>query len=113
MVGRTREKCFLWLLVGCLGVLAAAPARAFDEAAADRALQFAQQQLERTANNPAIPKNQYPKASTDGTWTLVRYDNLPGWTQGFFPGQLWFMYEQSGRAPFWRTQADAWTRNLE
>jgi unsaturated chondroitin disaccharide hydrolase len=34
------------------------------------------------------------------------------WVQGFFPGLLWYMYDQ-GREPFWKTKADAWTRNLD
>ena len=112
MVGRAREKSFTWLLVGCLCALAAGPARAFDDAAADRALEFARQQLNRSATNPRIPTNQYPKASTDGTWKLVPNTDMIGWVQGFFPGQLWYLYDQ-GRDPFWKTKADAWTRNLE
>ena len=35
-----------------------------------------------------------------------------GWTQGFFPGLLWFMDESTHEAP-WRTRAEDWTRNLE
>ncbi|HEX8825906.1 MAG TPA: glucuronylhydrolase, partial [Archangium sp.] len=112
MVGRTRGSVFACLLVGGLCALAAAPARAFDDATADRALQFSRQQLNRSATNPAIPTNQYPKASTDGTWQLVPNTDMIGWVQGFFPGQLWYLYDQ-GRDPFWRGRADAWTRNLE
>jgi unsaturated chondroitin disaccharide hydrolase len=107
-----RDKSWVWLLVGCLCVLTAGPARAFDTATADRVLEFARQQLNKSATNPAIPTTQYPKASTDGTWRLVPNTARIDWVQGFFPGQLWFMYEQ-GRDPFWRTKADAWTRSLE
>ncbi|WP_239470155.1 glycoside hydrolase family 88 protein [Archangium violaceum] len=109
---RNRGKAFLLLLTGCLGVLAAAPARAFDDAAADRVLQAAQQKLRATASDPQIPTTQYPKATTNGPWRLVPNTANIDWVQGFFPGQLWLMYEQ-GRDPFWRTKADAWTRNLE
>jgi unsaturated chondroitin disaccharide hydrolase len=93
-------------------VLTAAPARAFDEATADRVLLHAQQKLRATATHPSIPTNQYPKATTDGPWRLVPNTANIDWVQGFFPGQLWLMYEQ-GRDPFWRTKADAWTRSLE
>ena len=56
---------------------------------------------------------QYPKSSRpDGTWLLVPATDMIGWTQGFFPGALWLMYDQS-REPDWRTQAEAWTRPLE
>jgi unsaturated chondroitin disaccharide hydrolase len=34
------------------------------------------------------------------------------WTSGFFPGQLWLMYEYTGK-PEWKTQAQAFTANLE
>jgi unsaturated chondroitin disaccharide hydrolase len=106
------RKSPLWLLVGCLCLLTAAPARAFDDATADRVLQVAQQKLRATATNPQIPTTQYPKATTNGPWRLVPNTANIDWVQGFFPGQLWLMYEP-GRDSFWRTKADAWTRNLE
>ncbi|MDY7231087.1 glycoside hydrolase family 88 protein [Hyalangium rubrum] len=94
-----------------LGMLVAGPARAFDEAAADRALLFAQQQLARTTAQ--VPANQYPKASQpDGTWRLIPATDMIGWTQGFFPGALWSMYQLTGD-PTWRAQAEARTRPLE
>jgi unsaturated chondroitin disaccharide hydrolase len=100
-------------VAGCLCALAALPAGAFDDATADRALQVAQQKLRASASNPAIPTNQYPKATTDNiNWRLVPNTANIDWVQGFFPGQLWLMYDQ-GRDPFWRTKADAWTRSLE
>ncbi|HZH13584.1 MAG TPA: glycoside hydrolase family 88 protein [Archangium sp.] len=106
------SKALLGLMVGCFCLLAAGPARAFDGAAADRVLQTAQQKLRATASNPSIPTNQYPKATTSGPWRLVSNTANIDWVQGFFPGQLWLMYEQ-GRDPFWRTKADAWTRSLD
>ncbi|WNG27317.1 alpha-12C2-mannosidase [Cystobacter fuscus] len=113
MVGGIGERAFTLRLVACLCVLAAGPARAFDEATADRALQFAQQQLNRTASNPRLVPTQSPKASTDGTWTLVSNTNKIGWTQGFYPGLLWFMYERTGRDAYWSTKAEAWTLALD
>jgi len=35
-----------------------------------------------------------------------------GWTQGFFPGENWLLYDQS-RTSDWRSRAEAWTRPLE
>lgn len=107
-----RGKSLPWLLMGCLCLLTAAPAMAFDDATANRVLQVAQQKLRATASNPSIPTTQYPKATTHGPWRLVPNTANIDWVQGFFPGQLWLMYEQ-GRDPFWRTKADAWTRSLE
>ncbi len=110
---QARGRLFAALLVGCLCALVATPAHAFDEATADRALAFSRQQLNRTATNPAIPTNRYPKANTDGTtWRLISNTDRIDWIQGFFPGLLWYMYDQ-GRDPFWKGKADAWTRPLE
>ncbi|MDC0707447.1 glycoside hydrolase family 88 protein [Stigmatella sp. ncwal1] len=98
-------------MLGLWCVLGAGAASAFDEVAADRAMLFAQQQLVQTASQ--IPTNQYPKNSLpNGTWRLISATDLLGWTQGFFPGELWYMYQQTGLAT-WRMRADAWTRNLE
>jgi unsaturated chondroitin disaccharide hydrolase len=93
-------------------VLAAVPAQAFDDATADRVLRHAQQKLLATATHPAIPTTQYPKATTHGPWRTVPNTDRIDWVQGFFPGLLWFMYEQ-GRDFSWRVRADAWTRPLE
>jgi unsaturated chondroitin disaccharide hydrolase len=104
-------RSFLALLVACLCPFAVGPARAFDEVKADYGQRFAQHQLLRTA--AGLSTSQSPKASRpDGTWTLVRADDAIAWTQGFFPGALWLMYERE-RNPDWRTRADAWTRPLE
>ena len=34
------------------------------------------------------------------------------WTSGFFPGQLWFLYEYTGKNE-WKQQAESFTANLE
>ncbi|HVG57126.1 MAG TPA: glycoside hydrolase family 88 protein [Hyalangium sp.] len=107
-----RASLFSGLLVGGLCALAG-PAYAFDKAAADHALQFAREQLNKTATNPGMSTHQYPKVSTDqNTWRLIRHDDAVDWTQGFFPGLLWLMYEQTGDST-WRDRAEAWTRSLE
>ncbi|MFY0583217.1 glycoside hydrolase family 88 protein [Cystobacter fuscus] len=99
------------LLLGLCCALAAGTVQAFDEAAASRALQVARRKLTRTAEG--TPVGQYPKSSRpDGTWLLVPANNMVGWTQGFFPGELWLMYDQS-REPGWRRLAQTWTRPLE
>jgi unsaturated chondroitin disaccharide hydrolase len=105
--GRTRGLA----LAGVICALLAGPAAAFDEATANRVLQFAQQQLARTASQ--VPTNQYPKSSLpNGTWRLIPATDMIGWTQGFFPGELWLMHQMTGD-PTWRTRAAAWTSSLE
>lgn len=34
-----------------------------------------------------------------------------GWTSGFFPGELWYLYHYTGNV-FWRNKAEEWTRQL-
>jgi unsaturated chondroitin disaccharide hydrolase len=60
----TRAVHFGWIVVGGLCALAGS-AHAFDEEKADHALQFAQEQVRRTASRPDIPSSLYPKTSTD------------------------------------------------
>ena len=111
MVGCRTARAGILLLMGVLGALAAHPALAFDNAAAERVLEVARSKLARTAAQ--TPVGQYPKSSRpDGTWLLVPANNMVGWTQGFFPGELWFMYDQS-RVLDWKTRAELWTRPLE
>ncbi|WP_224242938.1 glycoside hydrolase family 88 protein [Hyalangium gracile] len=69
--------------------------------------------MRKTSEMPDIPTHRTPKISTDaGGWTLVRNDDAVAWTQGFFPGLLWLMYEFEGDEA-WKEKADAWTRSLE
>jgi len=89
----------------------AAQSPGFDSADADRVLSVARQQLARTA--AVVSPTQYPRSTqSDGTWTTRPNTNFTGWTQGFFPGNLWLMHQAGGEA-IWRTRADQWTRNLE
>jgi unsaturated chondroitin disaccharide hydrolase len=58
----------------------------------------------------ATDHHQYPRTTAkDGSLkTTDRYD----WTSGFFPGNLWLIYEHS-QDPFWKTEAIKWTETLE
>ncbi len=83
----------------------------FDAARAAAMIDLARRKLERTAQ--AVSAAQYPKSTrTDGSWTTVPNTDLIGWTQGFFPGSLWYLFEATNDSA-WRTRADTWTRNLE
>ncbi|WP_232293343.1 glycoside hydrolase family 88 protein [Stigmatella aurantiaca] len=94
-----------------LGLLVAGSAAALEEAAVDRALQFSQQQLARMAAQLEV--GQYPKSTlADGTIRTTPATDMTGWTQGFFPGELWLLYGLTG-APSWKALAEDWTRALE
>ncbi len=82
-----------------------------DDATLRRVLALAAQQQARTA--ASTPPTEYPRSTRpDGTWTTRPNTDLIGWTQGFFPGLLWQLFESTDD-PVWRTRAEVWTRNLE
>lgn len=113
MMGRLQNRAWSCFLVAATCVLMAGQARAFDEATADRSLQFAREQLARTSTSADIPLDQYPKNTVDNrTWKLVPADQRIDWIQGFYPGLLWYMSE-STEDPVWRERADARTRPIE
>ncbi|MBN9681836.1 MULTISPECIES: glycoside hydrolase family 88 protein [unclassified Corallococcus] len=99
----------LWWM---LALLVAPVANAFTDADAVRVFTFARAQLADTIlEMPSV--NRSPKASTSsGTWTTVANTDRVAWTQGFFPGSMWYMF-QVANEPYWRDRADLWTRPLE
>ncbi len=50
-----------------------------------------------------------PRTLDSGMLSLV---NSRDWTSGFFPGQLWFLYEYTGKDK-WKKAAEAYTGNIE
>lgn len=78
-------------------------------ALADSTLRYAQAQLRRTADS-LDPARGYPTSTTpDGAW---RQSRATDWRSGFFPGELWYMYQLT-HEPYWRTQAERWTAGIE
>lgn len=51
----------------------------------------------------------FPRTFENGKLTLTHYND---WTSGFFAGELWFLFEQTGDAK-WRTAAEKFTAGLE
>ena len=100
-----------------LAILAAAsallslPARALDDAAAAKAVDFANRQLALTA---AALTPQLSPGSTrpDGSWETFSNTDPAAWTQGFFPASNWYVYDLTGD-PLAKARADQWTRALE
>ncbi len=55
-------------------------------------------------------QGQYPRsANADGT---LRTTAVNDWTDGFFPGSLWYLYELT-HDTLWKQRAEAWTIPLE
>lgn len=54
--------------------------------------------------------DRFPRSSKpDGSLNAVRSDD---WTSGFFPGNLWYMYDYTKDAK-WKNEAEKWTAGLE
>ena len=80
----------------------------------DQALTFAESQVANTlsyiastTSTPAFPTSTNP--SNGNKWYLA---GPSYWTSGFFPGELWFMYEQT-LSGSWLTQAQAQTGYMQ
>ena len=80
-------------------------------------LSFIEAQVTKTLNSlgssPAPGNPLYPVSGGDsGTWTTTSPSSgSQGWTTGFFPGQLWLLYQATGSQQ-WLTAAQAWTAPL-
>ena len=93
----------------------AAPLDTSQGVAAD--LSFIEAQVTKTLNSlgssPAPGNPLYPVSGGDsGTWkTTSPSDGAQGWTTGFFPGQLWLLYQATGSQQ-WLKAAQNWTAPL-
>lgn len=95
------------LLLG-LGLLVACsnPKSEFVESNID----FAVKQTGEMLQSLGDPSGQYPRTiNKDGS---LRTTDIYGWTSGFFPGTLWYLYEMTNDN-YWRTEAEKWTHPLE
>ena len=96
------------LLLLCLLACRAAGARDLDERC-DRALHFARAQALKALAEMGDTL-AYPRSTTaEGRWRLVPATD---WTSGFFPGLLWYLYEDSGDGVL-LDAARRWTEGLE
>jgi hypothetical protein len=63
-----------------------------------------------------IPKAQGNKTDLVSPRTLdsmqLKLVSSRDWTSGFFPGELWFLYEET-KKNYWKTQAKNFTANIE
>lgn len=75
----------------------------------DELFSFATKQYKKATDSldptDGMPRNSYP----DGSWRQVK---LTDWTTGFFPGCLWYLYEQNQDA-YWLKESKKWTEQLE
>jgi unsaturated chondroitin disaccharide hydrolase len=70
--------------------------------------QFSEYQLSQSA--AALAPTTYPFITTAaGTWETT---DAKKWTSGFYPGSLWFLYQQTAN-PLWKTKAQEWQARIE
>jgi uncharacterized protein YyaL (SSP411 family) len=73
------------------------------------ALQFAEKQLRHTVEELREGLGVPRSTSPDGTWKTV---SIYDWTSGFFPGCLWYAFENN-HDPFFKKAAGQWTERLD
>ncbi len=76
----------------------------------DKQLAYCEQQATKTLtlipnDNKSIPRNIAPESQE---WRFINYKD---WTSGFWPGTLWYLYENTNSAK-WKEQADSFSRYL-
>jgi len=103
-----------WVSATCLA--SEAHAQALDTLQGiDSDLSFIEQQAMKTLQSLGTPTatSGYPVSGGDtGTWTTTNpASSGVGWTSGFFPGELWLLYQATGQQQ-WATAATTWTTPL-
>ena len=76
-------------------------------------LTFIEGQVTKTLNSLVSPTSGYPVSGGDsGTWTTTSPSSGgQGWASGFFPGELWLLYQATGSTQ-WLDKAQTWTTPL-
>ena len=104
-------------LIACASITCltggAAAATPLDSAGIASDLSFIESQVSKTLTSLGSPTSGYPVSGGDsGTWTTSSPSSgAVGWTSGFFPGQLWLLYQATG-SPQWLAAAQQWTAPL-
>ena len=103
-------------LIACASVTcltSQAGATPLDSAGIASDLSFIESQVSKTLTSLGSPTSGYPVSGGDsGTWTTTSPSSgAVGWTSGFFPGQLWLLYQATG-SPQWLADAREWTAPL-
>ena len=104
------------VLVACASIpclMSQAHATPFNSQDIATDLSFIETQVTKTLTSLGSPASGYPVSGGDsGTWTTTTPSSgSQGWTTGFFPGQLWLLYQATGSQQ-WLTAAQAWTAPL-
>jgi unsaturated chondroitin disaccharide hydrolase len=74
----------------------------------EHVFEFAARQLRRLIENHP---NAFPMYTRNGKWNLEG-ETWTNWCEGFLGGQLWLLFQHNGD-PFWREQAEHYSRLIE
>jgi unsaturated chondroitin disaccharide hydrolase len=107
------QRLVLLACVSITGLMSQASAAPLDSQGIATDLSFIETQVTKTLTSLGSPTSGYPVSGGDsGTWTTTTPSSgSTGWTTGFFPGQLWLLYQATGSQQ-WLTAAQAWTAPL-
>lgn len=97
------------LLVACFLITRPGLSQQKNQDLLEKGFNLAQQQYHHMLEvSPDL--NKYPRTSAkDGS---LRYVDIWDWTGGFWPGDLWYVYEYT-KDPVWKQQSIKWTESLE
>jgi unsaturated chondroitin disaccharide hydrolase len=73
-------------------------------------IDYADAQMKNMLRSVVPEYNRFPR-TTDSTGATVKTNEYE-WTSGFFPGNLWYLYELTGNSQY-KEAAQRWTENLE
>jgi unsaturated chondroitin disaccharide hydrolase len=106
-----RVALIAWASITCL--ISQAGATPLDSQGIAKDLSFIEGQATKTLRSLGSPTAGYPVSGGEsGKWTTTSPSSgSQGWTSGFFPGELWLLYQATGSQQ-WLNAAQQWTAPL-
>ena len=97
-------RCLI-ILLAAAGVIACSPANGHKNLSiAERGFSTAERQVSAQLEM-LVTQEEFPRTVKDGALCCTR---MTDWTEGFFPGCLWYLYEHTGEDR-WKEAAVCWT----
>ncbi len=97
----------LFTLLGCISLVSC---KSKEKLFVAENIEFSTRQTQLMLKETGEPKGSFPRR-TNAEGKIICTDKYD-WTSGFFPGNLWYLYDLTGKAE-WRDVADRWTAPLK
>jgi hypothetical protein len=114
LITKMKRLLCAFILVGCAIAVAVhfpvPPVDAQSSGCTDQALAFAQSRITNTLTYTST--SQFPSSTNPANGNKWALAGPSYWTSGFFPGELWFTYEQT-LSDTWLTRAQAQTSSMQ